>query len=130
MSTRATLTVTDREDSFDIYRHHDGYPHSPHGVIHDIDEARKLAWPWPRFQADDYAAALIATMKKGAGSVYLTKKAADHADRVYHYDITKGERELQVKVLEYSSRVQDVVPIWEGALSEAIEKFDATVEID
>ena len=130
MSTRATLSVADDYDSFDIYRHHDGYPNSPHGVIHDINEARKLAWPWPRFQADDYAAALIATMKKGAGSVYLTKGAAEHADRAFHYDISKGEEELQVKVSEYSSRVHDVVPIWEGALSEAMEKFDAAVEID
>ena len=86
--------------------------------------------PWPRFQADDFSAALIATMKKGAGSVYLTKEAANHTDRAFHYDITKGEAELEVKISEYSSRVHDVVPIWEGRLSEAVEKFDAAIQQD
>lgn len=40
MNTRATITVKDGHDTFDIYKHSDGYPQ---GFIPYISEALKLA---------------------------------------------------------------------------------------
>ncbi len=129
MSTRATLTVSDDQDSFDIYRHHDGYPQGVHGVVRGISDARKLAWSLPRFQADDFAAAVIATMKQGPGSIYLTSKAEDHADRILHYDITSAERVLRVKVFQYTSLIDDIVPIFDDTIEKAIERFVDDAEV-
>ena len=128
MSTRATLSVFDpagEGDKFDIYRHHDGYPHGPHGVVQDVKRALSKAWPLPGFQAADFSAALVATMKNCPGSVYLTRQADLHMDRWYHYDITRAEKELHLVVHEYSERVGKVVPIFDGTLDEAIERFEA-----
>ena len=124
MATRATLRVSDEDDRFDIYRHFDGYPDGQCGVIHDIKAAMDLAWEAPRFQAGDFAAALVAIMKTGAGSVYLTKNADRHADRAYHYDVTFDEV-LQIEVHRTSYRVNRIVPIFNGTIDEAVKHFDA-----
>ena len=125
MSTRATLSVFDDHDKFDIYRHHDGYPDGPHGVIQDVKLAMSKAWPQPGFQATDFSAALVSTMKKCPGSVYLTRQADLHMDRWYHYDITDADKTLHIKVHEYSERVGKVLPVFEGTIDDAIERFDA-----
>lgn len=130
MSTRSTLTISDNTDRFDIYRHHDGYPNGPHGVIHDIKAAIDRAWPPPRFEASDFAAATIAQMKQCPGSVYLTRDASRHADRDFHYDVKFAENALQVAVHEYSSRVNAVVPSWTGTIDEAVEHFQADQDYD
>jgi hypothetical protein len=131
MSTRATLSVFDDHDKFDIYRHHDGYPHGPNGVIQDVKRAMGKAWPMPGFQAADFSAAMVATMKNCPGSLYLTRQAELHMDRWYHYDITRAEKELHLVVHEYSERVGKVLPIFEGTIDEAIDRFDAlSLEID
>ena len=125
MATRATLRVSDEDDRFDIYRHFDGYPDGQCGVIHDIKAAMDLAWELPRFEARDFAAALVATMKTGAGSVYLTREASRHIDRAYHYDVTFAEQALQVEVHRTSYRINDIVPIFNGTIDQAVKRFDA-----
>ncbi len=60
MSTRATIRVKDSYESFDIYKHHDGYPE---GVLPYIEEALKVSWGIFRFEACDFAAALVSVMK-------------------------------------------------------------------
>ena len=125
MSTRATLTVSDQDDRFDIYRHHDGYPNGPHGVIRDLKAATDKAWQFPRFEAGDFAAATVAQMKKSPGSVYLTEEAARHSDRAFHYELSYTENALRVIVHEYSARVRGVVPKFEGTIDEAVTQFKA-----
>ena len=125
MATRSTLRVSDQDDCFDIYRHFDGYPDGDCGVIHDIKAAMGLAWALPRFEARDFAAAVVATMKTGAGSVYLTKNADRHIDRAYHYDVRCAEQALQIVVHETSYRVNGIVPIFHGTIDEAVKHFDA-----
>jgi len=87
MSTRCTITVTDDQDTFHIYRHSDGYPEGEHGVLAGLDEARSKAWKAPRFEAMDVAAAIVATWKDGPGNIYLTREARLHGDRSYHYEV-------------------------------------------
>ena len=125
MSTRATLSVFDKHDKFEIYRHHDGYPHGPHGVIQDVKRAMTRAWPMPGFQAAEFSAALNATMKTGPSSIYLTHQADLHMDRQYHYEITLAEKQLHLTVHEYSERVGKVIPIFDGTIDDAVDRFEA-----
>lgn len=123
MGTRATISISDKDERFDIYRHYDGYPNGPHGVIHDIRAAIDRAWPQPRFEAGDFAAATVAQMKQCPGSVYLTSEAKRHADRSFHYDIRFAENALRVVVHDYASRIDKVIPKWEGTIDEAVKHF-------
>lgn len=125
MATRATLSVFDGENKFDIYRHHDGYPNGPHGIIHDIHLAKRLAWEAPHFEAGDFAASLVATMKKSPGSVYLTRQADQHLDRSFHYDITYRNECIEIAIHSYSERIGKVIPSWNGSLEAAILRYDA-----
>lgn len=129
MPTRATLTVSDKNDSFHIYRHHDGYPHGEHGVIRSLTQAQERAWPQPRFEAGDFAAALVAVMKDTTGSIYLTQNADDHVDRNFHYLITSDGSGLNVNV-QYTEWLDPQFTKFEmrtqfkGVLEDAIKEFD------
>lgn len=130
MSTRATLTISDIEDQFHIYRHHDGYPDTPHGVIHDVREAMHKAWPLPRFEAADFGAALVAQMKHNRGSVYLTKDAKRHLDSEYHYDITADKNDILLTVKKVAYSVDRLITQFEGTLEEAIDYYKPDQHFD
>lgn len=68
MSTRAMYTFTDQHDTIHVYKHFDGYPE---GAAEFITAALALAWPLPRFEADDFAAAFVAANKDSGGNVRL-----------------------------------------------------------
>ncbi len=71
-------------------------------------------------------------MKKCPGSVYLTKEAARHSDRSFHYEVSFAENALNVIVIvhDYSARVRDVVPKFEGSLEEAVVHYKADHDYD
>lgn len=61
MSTRALYTFRDSDGSeFHVYKHHDGYPT---GAAEALTNALEFAWRFPRYEADDFAAAFIAGNK-------------------------------------------------------------------
>ena len=128
MSTRATLSIRDGSDVFDIYRHHDGYPEGEHGVIADLVRARALSWDTPQFQAGEFAAAVVATMKTTPGSIYLTRDADLHADRDFHYDLMHGRVAVGIQVKEFSSRTGKVIVKFQGTLPEAAIEFGVAGE--
>ena len=133
MSTRATITVADEHDSFDIYQHHDGYPEGPHGLVRHIAMAQSLAWDLPRFEAADFAAAAIAVLKDRGGSTYLTANAEAHSDRAYHYRIEPlrdgVSTQVQLTVSKANWRADQAdSEVFKGPLAEAITKFDAMGE--
>ena len=68
MSTKAIIYVTNDEKTYAIYKHWDGYPQ---GVQEMVERALTLAWPLPRFEPDEFAAAFVAANKTGAGDVRL-----------------------------------------------------------
>lgn len=88
MSTRALYTFKDENGEYHVYKHSDGYPE---WALKFIDNAREKAWPLPRFEADDFAAAFVAANKDGGGGIRLTTgKTWDKAissDCEYHYVI-------------------------------------------
>ena len=110
MSTRCTVTVRDEYSAFTIYRHSDGYPLTKHGVIETLGEALPYAWELPRFEAADFAAAIVAAWKKPGGYIqggyiYLTTNRDDHGDTDYHYEVTA--KDGRVRVTTYASRWAD-----------------------
>lgn len=113
MSTRATITVHSPkgdafQESFTIYRHCDGYPESEHGVIAALQASQKYAWALPRFEANEFAAAVVCQMKQSAaagddkfgqgGNIYLTSGRDSHDDTDYHYDVTLNKKHVRVSV--------------------------------
>lgn len=73
MSTRACYIFEDKAEKYAVYKHHDGYPTS---AAEAILKGRALAWPLPRFEPDEYAAAFVAANKPDAGGVRLLKGAS------------------------------------------------------
>lgn len=66
MSTRAIYTFHDDDDAYHVYKHHDGYPWpAAVGGFAHIRAALTLAWPLPRFEPDEFAAAFVAMSKMG-----------------------------------------------------------------
>lgn len=62
MSTRAVYTFHDERGRYHVYKHSDGYPEGM-GACYAINAALTFAWPLPRFEADEFAAAFIAANK-------------------------------------------------------------------
>jgi hypothetical protein len=90
MSTRCNVIVKDSMSSIQLYRHCDGYPQGEHGVVEALKSALEFAWELPRFEADDFAAAIIRAWKKCGGYIYIDGIAADdwstlHDDAAYAY---------------------------------------------
>ena len=101
MSTRCTITVRDERggrDAFSLYRHSDGYPDTQHGVVATLSKALPLAWSMPRFEADDFAAAIVAAWKDGGGYIRLTGGRDWHVDTEYHYEVFPDAGAVRVQV--------------------------------
>ncbi len=92
--------VRDEDHGFGIYRHSDGYPYGEHGVLHGIRRAFPYAWGMSRFEAMDFAAALVRAWKDRGGGIYLTTGRDGHDDTDYHYEIgrLKDQAALYVTV--------------------------------
>jgi hypothetical protein len=95
-----------------------------------IANALKLAWPLPRFEADEYAAAFVAANKQQAGDLRLTPGPEAHGDLEYAYEIRCQGGGLHVRVCRvgYTGRgLQQPVyhQLFDGPL-EAAQQFAAT----
>lgn len=89
MSTRSNIIVKDAYNAIQLYRHWDGYPE---GVIPDLADALAYAWQLPRFEADDFAAAIVRAWKaEGGGNISIdgSPKAFElvHGDTEWVYVI-------------------------------------------
>ena len=60
MGTRAIYIFEDENEEVWAYKHYDNYPR---GAANFIEEAKAYAWPFPRFEADEFAAAFVAANK-------------------------------------------------------------------
>jgi len=96
MSTRACYTFRDKESAHSVYYHFDGYPSN---ALRMISKARKSAWQFPRFEADEYAAAFCYTAKDGKrGGAMLSEGPHRHGDLDYRYDVWFENNDLMVKI--------------------------------
>lgn len=69
MSTRAIIHIFDKQDGFYIYLHWDS---APTRVSQAVDKAKKFSWEVSRFEACEFATALIKVLKDKAWWVYLS----------------------------------------------------------
>lgn len=84
MSTRANLIINDEHDTIQLYRHSDGYPEGKYGVLEELKKALPFAWPTPRMEATDFAAAIVRAWKESGGNI--------HIDGIAELDITGRPR--------------------------------------
>lgn len=131
MTTRAVYTVKDAEgDKFAVYCHYDGYPE---GAAAFIDKAREFAFPGARFQAMDFAAALIAANKTpGGGGVYCTKGHLAHADLDYDYVISHRHGSVNVTAYRYEWNTKQGgsrVKFFSGSLHAFVSQYAEKKEV-
>jgi hypothetical protein len=127
MGTRAVYTFIDEDGRHSVYKHWDGYPK---GACQFIANARELAWPLPRFEADEYAAAFVAANKQEAGNVRLTSGPDAHGDLEYAYEVRGAAGRIRVSVYKVGYvgprlRQAQLRPLFEGTLEDA-QQFAAT----
>lgn len=115
MSTRAIYTFGQQTEYYHVYKHWDGYPS---GALAAIEASIPFAWPLPRFEPDDFAAAFVHANRDGqCGSIYRQIDAATHGlDR-----FDRAERPVTIQVhkrypegggvrLMHSGEWRDVAP--------------------
>jgi hypothetical protein len=84
MGTRCVITFKDEYSSHSVYRHYDGDPETIFASLQEVALTGK-AWTGPRFEADEFAAAYVATHKTGPGNIRLTKGPRAHGDLSFEY---------------------------------------------
>ena len=131
MSTRSNLIIEDDYNRIQLYRHADGYPNGQYGVLAEPEEAISCAWSFPRFEASDFAAAIVRAWKSGAGNVYIdgspTAWELIHDDTEWVYVIKAGDTEPLVEVYDWHKywfgkadpNEYEPVPVMQMKLSEA-----------
>ena len=116
MSTRAIYTFTDGKETHHVYKHHDGYPTE---AAKFILAALPLAWPLPRFEPDEFAAAFVAANKNRPGGVRLCESGifAEIAplDVEYHYVVRRHFHTLRVFAYSIEGKNCDEHLIFDGA---------------
>lgn len=126
MSTRAVYTFIETykasgkmkasQDKYHVYRHHDGYPS---GACQWIRAAQEYAWPLPRFEAAEFAAAFVRANKDHPGSVYFTKGPEHHGDLEYRYEVESVDgAEPVVRAFTVGGSADK---IWEDKISNLLE---------
>ena len=107
MSTKACYTFKDKHGSFSVYYHYDGYPAN---ALQMINKAKESAWQFPRFEADEYAAAFCYVAKDGrAGGARLTEGPHRHGDLSYRYDVYFKNNDLMVKIWQVDFKNEKLI---------------------
>lgn len=119
MGTRAVYTFIDELDCVSVYKHWDG---DPAQACRFIANALPMAWPLPRFEAEEFAAAFVAANKKGRGDIYLIAGPKAPDGLAYRYEIRCLNGQLHLRI--YRGAGEDR-PIFDGSLEDA-QQFAAT----
>lgn len=92
MGTRGVITFTDETGEYSIYQHWDCDPTTVTGQILRVF-AERLCWPWPRWEANEMAAAYIATNKSAGGNIRVCNGDDHHGDLSFTYTVKAIDRE-------------------------------------
>ena len=116
MSTRAVFTFKDNYGEYSVYKHMDGYPSRAGESLKATLDSKKC-WDFPRFEADEFAAAFIAANKTEGGNLRLTNRANNHDDLGYNYIITFKDNSLFIQC--YIGNKQDRLAV-KGSINDLI----------
>lgn len=131
---RSMPAACDSRTEVHVYKHHDGYPYcklrgqfggGEAGGLVWINDAKKLAWDLPRFEADEFAASFVAANKPEGGGARLIgdQKPWEYAsDCEYWYKVTCIDGDLYVTVMsvDWSGDEPRQLPVMEGPLDELL----------
>ena len=99
MSTRAIIHIFDKRDGFYIYLHWDS---TPKRVSQAVDKAKKFSWEVSRFEACEFATALIKILKDKAWWVYLSNTTEQLSNMDYYYSITEKLWDIEIKTTSFN----------------------------
>ena len=71
MSVRCNIILADDYHRLQLYRHMGGHPEGEYGVLSALEKALPFAWPLPRFEPGEFAAALVRAWKNQCGYIYI-----------------------------------------------------------
>lgn len=99
MGTRAVITFIDEFGRHSVYQHWDGDYETVLDNIRKTIRSGKC-WKWPRWEADEFAAAYVATVKTDSGNIRLSRGVAGHGGLSFSYTVQKegkdGEEALRI----------------------------------
>lgn len=120
MGTRAVFTFKNKNETYSVYKHWDGYPE---GAAEFLTKTIPFAWELPRFETSDFTAAFIAANKTtGGGDIYLTTNHEAHGDLDYFYEVFPSDRNGQLIIRAYEDG-QDAEEIFYGRLKDFVDKY-------
>ena len=111
MGTKAIYIFEDDCGEVAVYKHYDNYPQ---GAVHFINNAKKYAWKFPRFEADEFGAAFVVANKDDGSGVRLVPpykdqddlmNAYDYCDFFYFVKFKDGDLEIRIEGFEEESGV-------------------------
>jgi hypothetical protein len=114
MATRCNIIGEDNTDRIQLYRHWDGYPEA---VLPDLQKALPFAWNLPRFEATDFAAAIVRAWKEeGGGNIYIEGSAKGWAminDSIEWIYLIKPERTAKPQSTLFPHVGEPVVEVYD-----------------
>ena len=119
MSTRSNLIIDDGYDRIQLYRHWDGYPDGSGGVLATLELALPYAWPLPRFEASDFAAAIVRAWKtSGGGNINIDGSPKGweliHGDTEWVYLVKLAKKSVRTKpVLRETRTGEPLVEVYD-----------------
>ena len=124
MSTRCNIIVKSNgkwERDIQIYRHGDGYPDGPGGVVNELSQALEYAWGTPRFESGDFSAAIVRAWKEHGGNIDIDGSPVElemiHGDIEWLY-IIKATASDHNPVLEVYKAGEYAIPVWTGHIGD------------
>jgi hypothetical protein len=121
MSTRAVYTFKGFGETYHVYKHHDGYPT---GAAEFLSKAVEAAWPAPRYEPDEFAAAFVAANRTSPGGVRLTASRMQAKDVEYGYTVYPLDNKTRAKFpqLKAGALLVEVVSTnyWDGKRDERL----------
>lgn len=123
MGTRSIWTFKDTFGTapVHVFVHYDGYPLGAADYLRQTLESGKT-WNLPRYEADEFAAGFIASIKTGGGNVRCASRRTSYADVEFGYTVTNrmDTKDLQVVVTstDFWGDKPKETRLWSGSIHE------------
>lgn len=125
MGTRGVYTFKEKGATFHVYSHWDNYPTGGAQKLQATVTSDK-AWKLPRFEADEFAAAFIATNKTEGGNFRLQKSRTSAMDVEFGYTIWPDPKThqlmLEVSATNFWGETPSERSLWKGVLTAFTEE--------